>query len=408
MNITEAIRIALASLWANKLRSVLTLLGVVIGISSVIAVVTFVTGINAYVAERIVRLGADVFVVSRMSPVITNVDQVLEQEKRKNIDFENFLAVRDGCKSCKYVAASVSQTGSIKYGEQSSSDTWIRGWSTDMAPIYDLDLTAGRAVTDNDVNNGADVAIIGYDIYDKLLQGADPIGKEIRVDGHVYRVIGLGKREGKTMGQSRDNWVIVPITAWLKQYGARRSISILGKGYGMGPAMDTAMDETRVIVRARRHDMPGKPDSFALETTQALMGIWSSISSSFFITMIAIASISLIVGGIGIMNIMMVAVTERTREIGIRKAMGARSNDVLRQFLMESITIACVGGVLGVGFGIGVAKTVTILVGMPSVIALWAVVVAFLVAASVGIFFGVYPARRAAMLDPIAALRYEV
>ncbi len=408
MNTLEAIRIALASLWANKLRSILTLLGVVIGISSVIAVVTFVTGINAYVAERIVRLGADVFVISKMSPVITNVEQVIEQEKRKNLEFEHFLAIRDGCKSCKYVAASVSTAGKVKYAEQSSSDTFIRGWTTDMAPIYDLDLIAGRALNDTDVNNSTSVAIIGYDIYDKLLGGVDPIGKEIRVDGNLYRVIGLGKKEGKTMGQSRDNWVIIPMTAWLKQYGARRSITILAKGYGMGIGMDTAMDEARVIMRARRHDLPGRPDSFALETTQALMGVWSDISSSFFITMIAIASISLIVGGIGIMNIMMVAVTERTREIGIRKAMGARRNDVLRQFLMESITVSSVGGVLGIAFGIGVAKTVTILVGMPSAIALWAVIVGFVVAASVGIFFGVYPARRAAMLDPIAALRFEV
>jgi putative ABC transport system permease protein len=408
MNIAEAIRIALASLWANKLRSVLTLLGVVIGIASVIAVVTFVAGINAYVAERIVRLGADVFVISRMSPVITNVEQVLEQEKRKDITYDQFQAVQQDCKSCLYVAASVSQTGPVKYEDQSSSDTFIRGWTPAMAPIYDLDLIEGRVLNQNDLNNNSSVAIIGYDIYDKLFGGLDPLGKEIRVSGRLYTVIGVGKKEGKTLGQSRDNWVIMPITSWLKQFGARRSITILAKGYGMGAGMDTAMDEARVIMRARRHDMPGKPDSFALEDTQALMGVWSSISSSFFITMIAIAGISLIVGGIGIMNIMMVAVTERTREIGVRKALGARSDDVLRQFLMESITIAVVGGILGVVVGIGGAKGVSAVVGMPSRIPLWAIFAGFAVAASVGIFFGVYPARRAAKLEPIAALRHEV
>jgi len=408
MNITEAIRIALASLWANKLRSVLTLLGVVIGVAAVIAVVTFVNGINGYVQERVFRLGADVFVISKMSPVITNADQVVEQEKRKDITFEQFQSVQQDCKHCQYVAASVSRIGRVKFGELSSTDTWIRGWTAAMAPVYDLDLIAGRPVNNNDVDRGADVAIIGYDIYEKLLDGRDPIGKEIRVDGHVYTVIGLGKREGKTMGQSRDNWVILPLTAWLQQYGARKSITILGKSDGVGPQMDAAMDEARVIMRSHRHDMPGKPDSFALETTAGLMGVYQSITGSFFIAMIAIAAISLIVGGIVIMNIMLVSVSERTREIGIRKALGARSADVLRQFLMESVTLAVVGGVLGVAFGIAVAKTVTLLIGMPSAIALWAVTAGLLVAASVGIFFGVYPARRAAMLDPIAALRHEL
>jgi len=409
MNTSEAVRIALLSLWANKLRSVLTLLGVVIGVAAVIAVVTFVNGINAYVAERIFRLGADVFVVSKMSPVITSADQLLQAEKRKDITIDEFRAVEEGCKHCQYVAASVTwPNGKVKYAQQSSSDTFIRGWTPGMAPIYDLELTAGRALTQSDMDTGAPVAIVGADIAEKLLAGVDPIDKEIRVDGRLYNVIGVGKKEGKTLGQSRDNWVVIPMSAWLRQYGARQSITILAKGYGLGPSMDIAMDEARVIMRSRRHDLPGKNDSFALETNQSFMGIWSSISSSFFIAMIAIASISLVVGGIVIMNIMLVSVTERTREIGIRKAMGARRSDVLRQFLMESVTLASVGGLIGVAVGIGVAKVVTLLVGMPSVIALWSVLIGFGVAAAVGIFFGVYPAQRAAKLDPIAALRFEL
>jgi putative ABC transport system permease protein len=409
MNTTEAIRIALLSLWANKLRSVLTLLGVVIGVAAVIAVVTFVNGINAYVAERIFRLGADVFVISKMPPVITNADQMLEAERRKDITFEEYQAVAEGCRHCQFVAASVTYgIGKVKYAEQSSTDTPIRGWTPNMAPIYDLDLIAGRAINESDMTNAAPVAIIGYDIFEKLLAGIDPIDKEIRVDGRLYRVIGVGKKEGKTMGISRDNWVIVPMSSWLRQYGARRSITVLGKAYGLGPSLDSAMDEARALMRARRHDLPGKPDSFALETNQSFMGIWTSISSSFFIAMIAIAAISLVVGGIVIMNIMLVSVTERTREIGIRKAMGARSNDVMRQFLIESSTMAVVGGILGILFGVGIAKTVTALIGMPSSIELWAVFAGLIVSASVGIFFGVYPARRAAKLDPIAALRFEV
>ncbi|MFB3917122.1 MAG: ABC transporter permease [Terriglobales bacterium] len=409
MNTSEAIRIALQSLWANKLRSILTLLGVVIGVAAVIAVVTFVNGINAYVAQRIFRLGADVFLISKVSPVVTKADDFLEGEKRKDITLDDYRAIAEACKHCQYVGASgFWPNGNVKYGDQSSSDTWVRGWTADYAPIYDLDLISGRSISDSDVRNASDVAIIGYDVFDKLLVGLDPIGREIRVDGRAYRVIGVGKKEGKTLGQSRDNWVVIPITAWLRQYGSHQSIRIAGKAYGVGANLETAMDEARVILRARRHDWPGKPDSFSLETNETFLGIWKNISSSFFIAMIAIAAIALIVGGIVIMNIMLVSVTERTREIGIRKAMGARGSDIARQFLIESSTMALVGGLIGVVGGITLAKTVTILVGMPSAIKLWAVLAGLVVSASVGIFFGVYPARRAASLDPIAALRFEL
>ena len=409
MNSAEAIRIALQSLWANKLRSVLTLLGVVIGVAAVIAVVTFVNGINGYVAERIFRLGADVFLVSKVSPVVTNADQFLEGEKRKDLRMEDYQAVLEGCSHCQYVgAAGFTPGGKVKYQEQSSSDTWVRGWTASFVPIYDLEIVAGRAITDADVRNAAPVAIIGNDVLENLMPGTDPIGKEIRVDGRVYQVIGLGKKEGKTLGQSRDNWVVIPITAWLKQYGERQSLRISGKAYGVGVNMEKAMDEVRAILRSRRHDMPGQPDSFALETNATFLGVWQNISGSFFIAMVVIAAISLVVGGIVIMNIMLVSVTERTREIGIRKAVGARAGDVMRQFLIESSTMAVVGGIIGVAFGITVAKTVTLLIGMPSVIKLWAVAAGLTVALAVGIFFGVYPARRAAKLDPIAALRFEL
>ena len=409
MNIAEAIRIALASLWANKLRSVLTLLGVVIGVAAVIAVVTFVDGINAYVAEKVFRLGADVFIAGKASGVITNVDQYLESQKRKNITLDDFHAVADGCKRCKFVGAGITSfNGHVSYENQSSSDTLVRGFDTNMQTVYDLEIVAGRALTPTDVENAAHFAIIGQDITDKLMPGVDPIGKEIRIDGNVYNVIGLGKREGKTLGQSRDNYAIIPVTTYLKQYGAHNnSIRISGKADSVGPELDAAMDEVRAILRARRHDLPGQEDSFALETNASFLGIWSSISGSFFIAMIAIAAISLIVGGIVIMNIMLVSVTERTREIGIRKALGARSHDVLRQFLIESSTMALVGGIFGIVFGIAVAKGITFLVGMPSAIKLWSVLAALVVSASVGIFFGVYPAKRASKLDPIVALRSE-
>jgi putative ABC transport system permease protein len=409
MTTLEAIRIALQSLWANKLRTVLTLLGVVIGVAAVIAVVTFVSGINGYVSEKIFNLGADVFIASKVSPVVTNVDQFVEGQKRKNLKLEDYQAVLESCRHCTMVGASLTNfTGSIKRGEQSLSDSIVRGMTPSMAAILDIDLTAGRMFNETDEENRAPVVVIGTDILDNLFPGIDPLGKEIRVDGQIYTIIGVGKKQGKTLGQSRDNYAAVPLTTYLKQYGSNSSLRISGKASGVGAELDAAIDETRAILRARRHDLPGKPDSFVAETNANFLSLWSNLSGTFFIAMIGIAGISLVVGGVVIMNIMLVSVTERTREIGIRKALGARRQDVLLQFLIESGTMAFFGGLMGVIFGIAVAKGITLLIGMPSEIKLWAVAAGLIVSASVGVFFGVYPARRAASLDPIAALRFEL
>jgi putative ABC transport system permease protein len=409
MNLSEAIRVALQSLWANKLRSVLTLLGVVIGVGAVIAVLTFVSGINRYIAEKVFNLGADVFIINKHSSVITNVDQLLEGEKRKDITLEDYYAVAEDCKKCSDIAAMITNlAGEVKFGQQSITNTFVRGLTPAMPAILNMDLSTGRAINETDVGNHSGVAVIGTDVVDNLFPGEDPLDKEIRVGGQPYRVIGVGKKQGTTLGQSRDNYVMIPITAYLKQYGQHNSVIICGKAAGVGSRLDAAMDEARVILRARRHDEPGAADSFAIETNENFLTLWQDLTQTFFIAMIAIAATALVVGGIVIMNIMLVAVTERTREIGIRKALGARAKDVLLQFLIESSTVALVGGFLGVVGGIVIAKSVTLLIGMPSSVPIWAVMAALLVSTSVGLFFGVYPAKRASRLDPIVALRFEL
>jgi putative ABC transport system permease protein len=284
----------------------------------------------------------------------------------------------------------------------------MRGMTWTMIALNNTNVVIGRGFTPADEEHGTHNVIVGYDIVDNLLGDGDPIGKEIRVNGIPYTIVGVGDRQGKTLGQSQDNWVAVPISTYQQIYGYNDSIDIYARANGDIAAMERAKDEVRVIMRARRHDAPGSDDDFELETNDTYMDIYKQITSIFFTVVVGISSISLVVGGIVIMNIMLVSVTERTREIGVRKALGARQRDVLLQFLIESATMALMGGAIGVICGVGVAKIITLVIGFPTSVQLWSVLLGLFMATATGVFFGVYPARKAAKLDPVVALRAEL
>ena len=408
MNLGEAVSIAASSLWAHKLRSVLTLIGVVIGVAAVIAVVSLINGANKYVETKVFNLGADVFGLAKEPTIVRNVDEYLEFQKRKRITLDDFDAVKELCKSCKDVGAALGGRVEVRSGVNSMKDTNLRAWTPQMAELYDVDLVEGRHITQTDLEQAAPVCVIGMDLVDNLLPGVDPVGKEIRWNNIVTcEVIGVGKKQGTSLGTSLDNWIILPLSTYSKEFGTQTDSIRVTVRAASAQNIQESVDEVRQIMRGRHHISYNAKDDFAVETSDSFLELWKSISSSFFAVTIAIASISLVVGGIVIMNIMLVSVTERTREIGVRKALGARRSDILLQVLIESSTIAVIGGALGVLCGVAVAKFVSIVSPLPASVQLWSVLGGLIVALSVGLFFGTYPASKASRLDPVEALRSE-
>ncbi len=408
MPLKEAFKLALQSLWANKLRTILTLIGVVMGVAAVIMVITLVQGANRYVATKLSGYGADVFDVARMPSVIFGPEDYFRYQRRKILHIEDYQAVRDACTRCSAVGASLDKSTNVVFNGHSSNNTDARGYTWTMLSLSNIDIAEGRGFTQADEDHGTHDAIVGADVVDNLMGPVDPIGKEIRVDGMPYTIVGVAAAQGKTLGQSQDNWVAIPISTYQHTYGFNDSVNILARVAGGADAMQQTEDEVRVLMRARRHLGPGTDDDFEIETNDTFLDIWKQISSLFASVVLGLASIALVVGGVVIMNIMLVSVTERTREIGVRKALGAKQRDVLMQFLIESATMAVTGGAIGVLCGILVGKLITVVVGFPTSVPIWAVFLGLFLAGGVGIFFGVYPASKAAKLDPVVALRAEM
>jgi len=407
MQFAEAFKLALQSLWANKMRTILTLIGVVMGVASVIMVITLVNGANKYVGTKLSGYGADVFTVNREG-LILSAEDYFKYQKRKILRFEDYEAVRDNCTECAEVGAMLNKSTNVVFNGHSSNNTGVRGYTWNMLSLNNVDIALGRGFTPADEEHATHNVIVGYDIIDNLMGDGDPLGREIRVDGIPYTIIGVGDRQGKTLGQSQDNWVAVPITTYQQTYGYNDSVDIYARANGNAEAMVRAQDEVRVLMRSRRHNAVGQPDDFEIQTNDTFLDIWKQITALFAYIVVGIASISLVVGGIVIMNIMLVSVTERTREIGVRKALGAKQRDVLLQFLIESATMSLTGGAIGVICGVIVAKLITLIIGFPTTVSLWSVLLGLFVSGATGIFFGVYPASKAAKLDPVVALRAEL
>src|ERR1700729_1988288 len=290
MSILEAFKLALQSLWGNKLRSILTLIGVVMGVASVIMVITLVNGANKYVSTKLSGYGADVFTVTRMPSVIFTAEEYLNYQKRKIIRIEDYQAVKDSCVDCSEVGALLSKSTNVVANGHSSNNTSVRGYTWTMLSLNNIDIAIGRGFTPADEDHATKNVIVGYDIVDNLLGDGDPVGKEIRVDGIPYTIVGVGDRQGKTLGQSQDNWVAVPLSTYQQTYGYNDSVNIYARASGDAEAMERAKDEVRVLMRSRRHDAVGQPDDFELETNDTFLDIWKQISSLFAWVVLGIAS----------------------------------------------------------------------------------------------------------------------
>ena len=403
----EAVGLALSSIWANKLRSFMMVLGNIVAVTSIIAVVSLIQGMNGYVADAIISdVGAGTFKIDRVG-VITDEEQEEEARRRNpNITVLEAHAVREASPVITAVLAESFNRSNLAFRETIVESVPIRGVSSEFDQFSGYDTAAGRLPSRLEIERSRPVALLGWDTADKLFKGRTAVDQQIKIRGMHFRVVGVIEKKGSMFGNSQDDFAIIPLDKALQLFGTRRSLELTVKP--SDPSLvDQAMDEARLAMRIERRLRPRDDDNFGLYTSDTIMNLWKQFSQGAFSVLIGIVSLSLVVGGIVIMNIMLMVVSERTREIGLRKALGARRRDITYQVLTESTTLSLFGGLIGTGLGFVLAMVIAAVSPLPAAIEPWSIVLGISMTAVVGLFFGLYPAVRAARLDPIEALRRE-
>ena len=404
----EAIRIAVDSIWSHKLRAFLTLLGIIIGVSSVVIVGGTIEGLESYVSDRLVStFGSNTFLVSKIFGMSLSVREWRTRSRRsKRLYADDLKMVEERCYGCDAVIPRLKQNDEVKYGNHAFLDAEINGTKQELLLMQELEITQGRFISALDVRYGRPVAVLGADIQKELFATIDPLGKEIRIGSDLFRVIGIEAPSGSFFGSSLDSNVYIPYTAFMKRYGSRRSM-ILRVQAPSAESLEATEDEVRMILRSHHQLKPNQDDDFEIVSSDAMQDTLGQITGAIAAVITPITLISLVVGGIVVMNIMLVTVTERTREIGMRLAVGARRKDILMQFLVESSLLACLGGVFGLLLAYGVGLVLRITTPVPVTITAGYISIALVASSGVGILFGIYPAYRASRLDPIVALSRE-
>ncbi len=409
MQIYEGVRVALNALNANKLRTFLTLLGNIVGTMSVIAVVSLIGGVDNYVKKEVAEEGSNVFTIQRINylEAVTDLDKFLEAVARnKDITLDDLDYMKDHVTSASYIGAAADRSDVISWRDRWAEDISVRGRSSEYPMIENLPLARGRHISRLEEYRSNTVAVLGWDVYEHLFRDRDPLGERIKIGGSHYSVIGVVEDRGTLFGQSRNRFVYIPISRFLKEYHSVNSVDIKVKVPRID-RLDYTIDQATMAMRVRHGLRPTEDNDFSVSTSRQLVSLWENISSSIFRALIFLVSIALVVGGVVLMNVMLVSVTERTREIGIRKALGARRANIIWQFIVESITLSLVGGVVGIAIGFGIAAVISYLTPLPYLIAAWSILAGLLVTFFIGLIFGTYPASRAARLDPVEALHYE-
>ncbi len=408
----EILNMSFDSLKSHKMRSFLTVLGIVIGVMTVIGMVSIIQGLNRSFLRELESVGSDIIIITKFEPGIQLGRRSEEERKRKDLTFDDAMAIQQESELVKAVAVDLVvnffESLPIKFQNVKSEDSMIIGMNEQFPQVLSVYLPKkGRFLTEQDVRHNAKVCVLGSELTGILFPHTDPMGKEIRIGPEQFQVVGVLEKRGSIFGQSRDNFVGIPITTLMKYFPYElENIEIIVTPTKHGYMPETIEDITNIL-RSRRKVGFGKPNDFAVFTQDTMVDLYNQITGAAYLVMVVISSIGLLVGGIGVMNIMLVSVKERTREIGIRKAIGARSSDILRQFLFEAVVLTGVGGVLGIIIGFAIAFLVKAATPLPASVTLWSVILGFVVAVSVGLFFGIFPAQKAAKLDPIVSLRYE-